>query len=162
MADNEAVLNVEEPIPASNQRGLSSTLFRDHSSLAAPSSMIRFRSTTMISRVYADPVGQFIIEDDHDDEGRRTVTTKRLETRTAALMGLRCTYTIVNVFLVRRIHCLAGLHRSIKMYLHAFFSHLLTFSCRFSSRNSYFFLLILLKRARLDSFLCLALRSSST
>lgn len=58
----------------------------------------------MISRVYADPAGQFIIEDDRDDEGQRIVTTKRVETRTAALSALRCTYTLVVVFLVRRAY----------------------------------------------------------
>lgn len=80
------------------------TIFRDHSSLAAPSSLIRFRSTAMISRVYADHAGQFIIEDDRDDDGHRIITTKRVETRTVALSALRCTYTLVVVFLVRRIY----------------------------------------------------------
>lgn len=60
----------------------------------------------MVSRVYADPAGQFIIEDDRDDEGNRIITTKRVETRTAALSALRCTYTLVVVFLVRCMNCL--------------------------------------------------------
>ena len=144
------MLDVGEPTgsPASNQKGPSSTLFRDHSSLAAPSSMIRFRSTTMISRVYADPHGQFIIEDDHDEEGQRTITTKRLETRTATLMALRCTYTIVNLFMVRRVYCHIQLHHLFETYRSALDYRFLSLSF-FETR-------------RLDSFSCSALSSSST
>ena len=77
-----------------------STVFRDHSSLIAPGSIIRFRSTEMVSRVYSDPQGQFIIEDERDEQGRQIITTKRLETRTATLVALRCVYTLVVVFFV--------------------------------------------------------------
>ena len=81
----------------------------------------------MIARVYADPMGQFIIEDDRDDEGHRIITTKRVETRTAALSALRCTYTLVVVFLVRRMNCQPadGLLHSLEAY------HLHPFSCFF-------------------------------
>jgi len=62
--------------------------------------MIRFRSRTTTSRVYPDTRGQFIIEDDRDDEGNQEITTKRIDTTTPSLRALRATYTLVTVFWV--------------------------------------------------------------
>ena len=62
--------------------------------------MIRFRSRTTTSRVYPDTRGQFIIEDDRDDEGNQEITAKRIETATASLRSLRATYTLVALFWV--------------------------------------------------------------
>lgn len=85
--------------------------FRDDASLPAASSMIRFRTTKTSSRVYPDEHGQFIITDDLDEiDGSRAITTKRINTNTMALRGLRATYTLVALFWVSLVQCYDRLH----------------------------------------------------
>ena len=74
--------------------------FRDHSSLPGPSDSIRFRYKAITSHVYPDSHGQFIIDEECDDEGNRTLTTRRMETETIGIIALRFVYTLVAVFFV--------------------------------------------------------------
>jgi hypothetical protein len=89
-----------EPEPSFHPRKVETVQFRDHSSLPGPSSTIRFRSKAVTSHVYPDSHGQFIIDDEYDDEGNRTFTTRRMETETIGLLALRFVYTLVAVFFV--------------------------------------------------------------
>jgi hypothetical protein len=77
--------------------------FQDDASLPIASSTIKFRATGTMARVYPDPQGQFIIQDDYDEEGKRKVVTKRLQTSNMSLMGLRATYSLVALFYVSEI-----------------------------------------------------------
>ncbi len=86
--------------PSFHPRKVETIQFRDHSSLPGPSSTIRFRSKAVTSHVYPDSHGQFIIDDEYDDEGNRTFTVRRMETETTSLLALRFVYTLVAVFFV--------------------------------------------------------------
>lgn len=96
----EEEVEVVEAMRSSNRAAGNLGHFRDDASLPAASSMIRFRATANTSRVYPDQHGQFVIEDDFDEEGNRSITTRRIETTTMALRGLRATYTLVALFWV--------------------------------------------------------------
>jgi hypothetical protein len=89
-----------EPEPSFHPRKVQTVKFKDHSSLPGASSTIRFRTNAVTSHVYPDSHGQFIIDDEYDDEGIRTFTTRRMETETIGLLGLRFVYTLVTVFFV--------------------------------------------------------------
>jgi hypothetical protein len=97
---NEEEVEIVEAMRSSNRAAGALGHFHDDASLPVASSMIRFRATANTSRVYPDQHGQFVIEDDFDEEGNRTVTTRRIETTTMALRGLRSTYTLVALFWV--------------------------------------------------------------
>lgn len=83
-----------------NSRAALITFFEDDASLPQASSTVRFRATKTTSRVYEDTHGQFVIEDDYDDEGNRRAKTKRFETTNSNLMALRAMYTLVVLFFV--------------------------------------------------------------
>ena len=75
--------------------------FQDHFSLPEPSSTVRFRKTATLSRIYPSEDSQFIIQDDFDPDGKRTIFAMKASDSTASLKGLRLTYTLVCAFWVR-------------------------------------------------------------
>ena len=94
-------------------RKLETIKFRDHSSLPGPSDSIRFRYKAITSHVYPDSHGQFIIDEEYDDEGNRTLTTRRMDTETIGLIALRFVNTLVAVFFVS-ITCTGSTSTSTK------------------------------------------------
>jgi len=66
--------------------------YRDHYSLAYPSSTVRFRSSATSHRVYQGNRSQFVLE-----ERNSQITVKRTRDTTGGTMFLRAVYTIVTV-----------------------------------------------------------------
>jgi len=71
---------------------------QDHFSLEVPSSNIRFRSSKNTVKVFSSSSSQFVLEEDVDNSGNRTIVAKKMNDTSGALQGLRATYTLVTLF----------------------------------------------------------------
>lgn len=74
-----------------NRGAPSRTRYRDHYSLAYPSSTVRFRSSATSHRVYEGNRSQFVLEEKHGE-----ITVKRVRDTTGAIF-LRAVFTVVTV-----------------------------------------------------------------
>jgi hypothetical protein len=72
--------------------------FRDHFTLPAPSTTVRFRSANTAARVFENKGTQFILEETYDPiNDVRKIQVKRLKNGTKGLQFLRGTYTLVSI-----------------------------------------------------------------
>lgn len=73
--------------------------FRDHFTLSAPSSLVRFRSTNTAARVFENGTSQFILEERIDPlSQQRRIFVKQLSDGTTGLQFLRGIYTVMCIF----------------------------------------------------------------
>ena len=89
MSDEETGKEQETP---AHSTSASQTRYRDHYSLAYPSSTVRFRSSGKSYRVYEGNRSQFLLE-----ENAGEITVKRVSDRTTGTMFLRAIFTVVTV-----------------------------------------------------------------
>jgi hypothetical protein len=70
--------------------------YKDHFTLAVPSSTVRFRSKQNCARVFENKSSQFVLEETYDPETKkREITAKQMNDATTGLQVLRGIYTLV-------------------------------------------------------------------
>jgi hypothetical protein len=89
VSDEETGKEQERPVHATF--AAPRTRYRDHYSLAYPSSTVRFRSSGKSYRVYEGNRSQYVLEEEHSGE----ITVKRVTDRTNGVMFLRAVSTVV-------------------------------------------------------------------
>lgn len=92
MKANETMNGKENDSSTAAARAHSGIPYRDHYSLAYPSSTVRFRSSATSHRVYQGNRSQFVLQ-----ERNQELTVKRTRDTTAGVMFLRAVYTVVAV-----------------------------------------------------------------